>query len=50
VLIGFDREARGHAAGLRTTILVALSGFALEVVSFSSESPELLSRCSRSGL
>jgi putative Mg2+ transporter-C (MgtC) family protein len=25
VLIGFDREARGHAAGLRTTILVALA-------------------------
>jgi putative Mg2+ transporter-C (MgtC) family protein len=24
-LIGFDREARGHAAGLRTTILVALA-------------------------
>lgn len=24
-MIGFDREARGHAAGLRTTILVALA-------------------------
>jgi putative Mg2+ transporter-C (MgtC) family protein len=24
-LIGFDREARGHAAGLRTTMLVALA-------------------------
>jgi putative Mg2+ transporter-C (MgtC) family protein len=24
-MLGFDREARGHAAGLRTTILVALA-------------------------
>ena len=24
-LLGFNREARGHAAGLRTTILVALA-------------------------
>jgi putative Mg2+ transporter-C (MgtC) family protein len=24
-LIGFNREVRGHAAGLRTTILVALA-------------------------
>jgi putative Mg2+ transporter-C (MgtC) family protein len=24
-MLGFNREARGHAAGLRTTILVALA-------------------------